>query len=188
MNSQSTALHLVDKLLEAEENIDWSPDPEAERLPETVGLPFWDEVRFSVEPEEEEMDFHGYYKSDEPESDRQLERWIERQLEMGNQWAWCSVRLTASWTDRFHRKWSGEFGDKEYEGIDYIGGCSYKNERDFLKGGYYEQMCEDAYEHLVRKVAYTKNLESGVAKFLEQHKARRAAEKEWKQKKRKKRK
>jgi hypothetical protein len=42
-------------------------------------------------------------------------------------WGWCSVRVRAKW--------------KGLTAVDYLGGCSYKSEEDFIKtSGYYEDM------------------------------------------------
>lgn len=78
-------------------------------------------------------------------------KYIREQIEIGNPWAWCYVKVTASY--------------EGFTGYDTLGGCSYKDEEDFKQGGYYENMCHiakqellqqlehahDAYEKLVRR-------------------------------------
>lgn len=48
-------------------------------------------------------------------------------LNKGDLWAWCTVEVKGT-----------------YRGIisasDYLGGCSYQNEKDFTEGGYFEYM------------------------------------------------
>ena len=59
--------------------------------------------------------------------DRAQERWIHDQLGSGNQWAWCSVRLTGSY--------------KGLEAFDTLGCCCYLDENDFQQpGGYFDDM------------------------------------------------
>jgi hypothetical protein len=57
-------------------------------------------------------------------------------LEIG--WLWCCVKVTA----KFHG----------LEGTAYLGQCAYESEEDFIKGGYYEQMQDEAFEELKAKV------------------------------------
>jgi hypothetical protein len=60
-------------------------------------------------------------------ADRRAERSVRRQLEAGNQWAWCVARVAGQW--------------KGLRASDYLGGCSYKGEKDFIKNsGYYDDM------------------------------------------------
>jgi len=151
-----TAAQLVNRLLEADD-IDWSPRPDdpdfdgskfLDRHPDIQTLlPTKEQVEFTLECEPEHQDFRGHFDSGEPELDRQNEEWIERQLNLGNQWAWCSVKVTAKWTDA---------AGQEFEGYDYLGGCSYHNKRDFIAGGYYEQMQDEAYARLIKEIKYAK--------------------------------
>ena len=55
---------------------------------------------------------------------------IESELESGNLWAWCLVRVECS-----------AAGLSE---SDYLGGCSYRDVAEFLTGGYYESMKDEA--------------------------------------------
>lgn len=77
--------------------------------------------------------------SGDREVDRLAEKWVERQvLFEGNEWAWCIVCITAE--------------IEGFEGTAYLGGCSYESEADFKAGGYYEDLCDEAFEDLCRTV------------------------------------
>lgn len=99
-----------------------------------------DEVEFVVECEGEHIPYKGNCSAIDEESDRKAETWIRNQLRRGNQWAWCSVKVTARW--------------KGYEGHDYLGGCSYKSKDDFCQpGGYYDDMKDEALAELNKQLA-----------------------------------
>lgn len=155
-----TAARLVNCLLEAGENVDWTPDDgdiDADlpalmaRHPDIrTSLPTITDVTFTVEAEPELEDYTDHFDSGEPELDRDNEAWIAGQLRLGNVWAWCSVKVTATWTD--------ELG-KEYEGADWLGCCSYRSKRDFMQeGGYYTDMQNEAYAALIKEIAKDKDL------------------------------
>ena len=55
-----------------------------------------------------------------------------------NPWLWCCVKVTAQF--------------KNLTGVAYLGQCAYKNEKDFIKGGYYEQMQNEAFWQLNEQV------------------------------------
>ena len=56
---------------------------------------------------------------------------VKDQLNAGNEWAWCTVRVVA--------EWEGLHGDA------YLGCCSYDSESEFTKpGGYFDDMKADA--------------------------------------------
>lgn len=59
-------------------------------------------------------------------------------VDNGNQWAWCAVRVKA--------ELSG------FEGHAYLGCCSYANEEDFKKGGYFEDMVDEALNDLQEQI------------------------------------
>jgi len=73
--------------------------------------------------------------SGDDDIDREAEEWILAQLESGNDWAWCRVRVTARW--------------KGFEGSDSLGACSYKSEADFCtEDGYFADMKQAALDEL----------------------------------------
>jgi hypothetical protein len=102
-----------------------------------------DEVEFTVECHPEDISVKGNASAIDDETDAETERGIRDQLEAGNGWAWCQVRVVA--------KWNG------FEGDDWLGGCSYLSEQDFLAGGYFEDMKEAALSHLNEVIAQTAN-------------------------------
>lgn len=60
---------------------------------------------------------------------------LERQLESGNEWAWCQVKVEAFWNG--------------LRGVDYLGACSYASEADFkAQGGYYDDMVSAALDQV----------------------------------------
>ena len=44
---------------------------------------------------------------------------LRRQLEAGNEWAWCSVKVTAEW----------EREGQTFRGVDFLGACSYESQK-----------------------------------------------------------
>ena len=86
-------------------------------------------------------------------ADRECEDSILRDLENGNEWAWCIVKVTVAW--------------KGWRGTDYLGACSYASEADFRQpGGYFESMCQTALAELNKSLANAKaeldSLEGGI--------------------------
>lgn len=70
------------------------------------------------------------------QEDEKAEQWVIDQLESGNQWAWCTMRVVARWRDRV-------------EAETYLGMCSFKNEEDFVKSEY-KQMKIEAKDELLQ--------------------------------------
>jgi len=97
------------------------------------------EVIFSITCLEEYMPIRGNVCcSGDSDYDRKIEDMIIKNSEW-NPWAWCAIRVTANWNNLI--------------GEDYLGGCSYENERDFiLNSGYYEDMKQFALDDLNNKV------------------------------------
>jgi hypothetical protein len=59
--------------------------------------------------------------------DKKVEDEILAKLENGNIWAWCTVKITC--------RYNG------LESTEYLGCCSYEDEKDFIKNsGYYDDM------------------------------------------------
>ena len=91
----------------------------------------------SIEPETEP--YVGNCSAWDDETDRKQEQWIRDQLAADNDWAWCSVCVTA------------RFGD--FEGETHLGCCSYDSEESFKASGQlvdgvfrgsYGDMCKEA--------------------------------------------
>jgi hypothetical protein len=116
----------------------------AARIPTnlTARIPTIDQVDFSIE--------HDYEDDISPEGDfdEETAAWVRNELEDGNTWAWCRVTVTAMHLDQ-----SNDYNWVEYEGKDYLGGCSYRSKEDFMApGGYYDDMKKAAYNDLVRNI------------------------------------
>ena len=96
-------------------------------------------VEFRVEAEQDDMSVRGNaLASGDDEQDKEAEEEILQRLDRGDVWAWASVHVIA-----------------EYEGFRgdaYLGGCNYKDERDFMKDAYYEDMKSEAYDDLLDKM------------------------------------
>lgn len=99
------------------------------------------EVEFVLECHPEDEDYHGNCSAIDEKTDRRAERWIERQLDRGNEWAWCRVVVRAQWNG--------------FEGWDSLGCCSYRSEQDFRNGGYFEDMRRAALANLNETIAAT---------------------------------
>lgn len=84
-----------------------------------------EDVKYEIVMEPEIEGFRGEF------SDEECQDWIQKQLEAGNQWAWCSVTVRVSWG-----------GFSVVAGP--LGACSYESEEGFKEGGYYEDMKKDA--------------------------------------------
>ena len=95
------------------------------------------DVEYEVECLPESMQIEGNAMvSGDDEEDRKCEQWIHDQLESGNDWAWCCIKVTAR---------LGPF-----EGFDCLGGCSYLSEADFMtEDGYYPGMRDVALADLL---------------------------------------
>ena len=63
-------------------------------------------------------------------------------LNAGNEWAWCCVKVTAF------------FQGAPLTGTAYLGGCNYESEEDFMDGGYYEELCSEASDDLIRELRH----------------------------------
>jgi hypothetical protein len=104
-------------------------------------FPPLDEVEFNMDVQwEGDLDPEDQF--DNPED----VAWVRQQIRADNVWGWCRVAMRASWRD--------PNTDKEYEGWDYLGACSYENEASFKQpGGYYDDMKQQAYDELQAEVA-----------------------------------
>jgi hypothetical protein len=84
--------------------------------------------------------------------DRQVEDDIIKQLNDGNEWAWCTVRVTAEL--------------EGFKGVAYLGACSYTSEAEFKASEYYNDMCIEAREMLRDSLAEAKLCGDEVGKLL----------------------
>jgi hypothetical protein len=97
------------------------------------------DVDFEIEVEPEHIPVEGNASAIDPETDDEIAEEIYAQLDRGNVWAWCTVHVIASW--------------KNFQGDDYLGGCSYKSEAEFKRDAYYADMKKVALDDLNEKVA-----------------------------------
>lgn len=81
--------------------------------------------------EDEDIPYEGNASAIDAETDKQNEQWIRDQLASGNEWAWCTAHVVATF--------------KGIVGEDYLGCCSYLSEQDFCTpGGYFDDMVREA--------------------------------------------
>lgn len=99
-------------------------------------------VVYSIECLPEDTPVRGNAMASGDESvDREAEDRILAELDSGNEWAWCTVRVTA------------EVDGIPVTGEDYLGCCSYASEEDFRQpGGYFGDMKEQAKDDLLQKL------------------------------------
>ncbi len=85
-----------------------------------------DEVDFTIEclPEQTQIEGNAIASGDE-DLDNETNASIRAQLDRGNEWAWCCVRVIGRWED--------------LEADTYLGCCSYRSRKDFES----EQYCAD---------------------------------------------
>jgi hypothetical protein len=103
------------------------------------------DVVFSLECQPEDILIEGNaMASGDDEVDRQAEQWVKDQLNRGNEWAWCYVRVVATWAAPNGETFTGAAG---------LGACSYESEKDFREGGYYPDLCDEALADLNACVA-----------------------------------
>jgi hypothetical protein len=104
-----------------------------------IRFPEIDQVKFQTRPEEEDYppDF------DDPEMNRS----IQEKVQSGNEWAWCTIVVSAVW--------NGFVGEAR------LGGCSYESEENFLEDyAQHDWMMCDAYNDLLGALEKTaKSLE-----------------------------
>lgn len=78
----------------------------------------------------EDIPVRGNASAIDAETDRETEDEIFRQLDSGNDWAWCNVTVTASF--------------RGFEASDHLGACSYASEADFRACDYFADMVRSA--------------------------------------------
>ena len=99
------------------------------------------EVTFSIECLSEDTPIDGNaMASGDDAADQECYDWIRAELYRGNDWAWCCVKVTATW--------------EGFKGVDYLGCCSYHSEADFRQDGYYDDMRGRALEDLNASVRH----------------------------------
>jgi hypothetical protein len=102
-----------------------------------IKLPTIEQVEFTLVAEQDDVEVRGNaVASGDDLMDKKIEDEIIERLDSGDVWAWACVTVTARW--------------KGLEGVDHLGACSYRDERDFIQSsGYYEEMKKEAYADLI---------------------------------------
>jgi hypothetical protein len=114
-----------------ERNVSW-PNPEG-RAEELVR-----NADYEIECLAEDTSIVGNaMASGDDDFDAKCEQSIIDDLEDGNEWSWCTVRVTCTVRG---------YGSV---GTDYLGCCSYDGEEAFKAGGYYDDMKGEARARLV---------------------------------------
>lgn len=92
-------------------------------------------VTLTAEPEDTRPD----YENDDGNPDKEMIDAIMRDLNTGNDWAWCCAHVNV--------RFAGVEGDA------YLGCCSYKSAADFKAcSGYYDGMINDALHELAKEL------------------------------------
>jgi hypothetical protein len=102
----------------------------------------WEDVEGAIEytveclPEHTPIQGNAMASGDD-ELDHKVERDILADLQAGNPWAWCCVKVTAAF--------------RGLEETDYLGCCSYESEEGFREpGGYFDDMKATARDRLLK--------------------------------------
>lgn len=96
------------------------------------------EIKIIVRPEFIEIRGNAIASGDDA-FDKQVEDELIERFNDGDVWAWCMVEVQA-----------------EFRGIvssDHLGGCSYKDEKEFMECNYYPDMVATAVASLADKIA-----------------------------------
>jgi len=96
-------------------------------------------AEIQLEIEEEDTPVRGALASGDDAEDKACEDEILARLERGDSWAWCMVKVSA----RFD----------EFEGVSYLGCCSYRDEKEFRQSGdNFDYMVKEARGELAKEL------------------------------------
>ena len=115
-------------------------------------------ITYTLECRPEDDGPEGHFASGSDADDAETLRWIREQLDSGNDWAWCCVRVVAT----------VDFDGEAFQGNTFLGGCSYLSEDDFKEGCYYADLCEEAREDLLRTLDHAVKVGDLVASARKQ--------------------
>lgn len=106
------------------------------------------QVEYLIEclPEDTQIEGNVLASGNDAE-DKRAEDYVRAELASGNEWAWCTVKVTAF------------VPGMGLEKSEYLGCCSYKSESDFKRDGYYTDMCNEARVRLMQYIADIKAIE-----------------------------
>jgi len=94
------------------------------------------EYQIRIHPEYDSPEGHFY--SVDNQDDKAICDKIRNDLEF-NEFAWCCIEVRCYYKN-------------ELFGNDYVGGCSYESQKDFMENGYYEDMKDQALDALCAKL------------------------------------
>lgn len=102
------------------------------------------EPEFKLECLPEDIYVRGNFASGDDAADKALEDEILERLKNGDDWAWCMVKVTCVIA----------LNGERFEGEPvYLGGCCYRDEKDFVENSmYYDDMKKEAEENAMREV------------------------------------
>jgi len=104
-------------------------------------------VSYRIFAEQDDLPVRGNAMcSGDDDFDRQVEDAILARLDDGDVWAWASVKVEARYEG------VDTFNDEDIVGVDYLGACNYKDEEDFKRCPYYEDMCSEARDDLYAQI------------------------------------
>jgi hypothetical protein len=104
------------------------------------------QVSFYSEPEQVQIE--GNASAIDPDTDRETYEWIRKELDAGNEWAWCTLVVRATYED------VPSLGGASVCGFSYLGCCSYESGVD-AKRDNYEQMLAEALDDLASTLEST---------------------------------
>lgn len=95
-----------------------------------------EDVDFTIEAECDDVPVRGNaIMSGDDAFDKKVENEILERLIDGDVWAWASVKVTGTYRNIL-------------KASDYLGCCSYANQEDFTKDGYYDDMRQNIVNEL----------------------------------------
>ena len=99
-----------------------------------------DMVTLTLTADAEDDNPEGHFASGDDEQDRKDCEAIRKDLDSGNDWAWCCAHLR------------GEFNGLRADA--YLGGCNYDSREQFMEpGGYYDDMVAEVLADLNAQAA-----------------------------------
>src|SRR5574343_417964 len=98
-----------------------------------------DRAKISLTAELDDLPVRGNsMASGDDDLEKEIEDRIIARINNDDVWAWASVKVTAKFND--------------FEGTDYLGACSYRDEDDFKSDLYYTDMISTAIEELADNI------------------------------------
>ena len=106
------------------------------------------EITYTIECLPEDMSVEsGMFQREDGTHDTELIEQIRNDYASGNDWAWCCIKVTA------------RIDGIPLEGVDYLGGCSYRDQAEFEACGYFEDMKKEARASLIKQIEAVKAIE-----------------------------